>query len=201
VLVFHFDPVQYDTVADMPKEYFKENKVIFGMVERVIDGDTIQVRHCPTRFGCPAPDQIRKRIYDSTLSVRIYGFNCPELQKRTSYSPSQSFAEEAKDYTSNLVLGKTVQIKLFRKDQYGRALGKVQTGLQLFPPFSRRDVSVELTQRGLATLYTGGGAEYDGNRELLQSKQEEAKRKKNGEYGPKGIAWCCQKLANANRRH
>jgi endonuclease YncB( thermonuclease family) len=62
----------------MPKDYFTKNKVIFGMVERVIDGDIIPVRHCPTRFGCPAPDQIRKRIYNSTLSLRRYGIDCPE---------------------------------------------------------------------------------------------------------------------------
>jgi endonuclease YncB( thermonuclease family) len=59
-------------------------------------------------------------------------------------------------------------------------VARVQTSLQVFPPFSRKDVSVQLSQRGLATLYTGGGAEYDGNRELLEAKQKEAKKKKRG---------------------
>jgi len=77
-------------------------------------------------------------------------------------------------------LDKKVKIKLLRKDQYGRAVGKVQTSLQAFPPFTRKDVSVQLTKQGLATIYTGGGAEYDGNLELLQTKQKQAQKKKRG---------------------
>jgi endonuclease YncB( thermonuclease family) len=149
-------------------------------VERIIDGDTIRIRHCPTRFSCPEADPTIRRIYDSTLSIRVYGVDCPELQKRKSDPPSQPFAEEAKDCTSNLIMGKKVQIKLLRRDQYGRAVARVQTSLQVFPPFSRKDVSVQLSQRGLATLYTGRGAEYDGNRKLLEAKQKEAEKKKRG---------------------
>ena len=146
----------------------------------MIDGDTIRVRHCPTRFNCPKPDPNIRRIYDSTLSIRLYGVDCPELQKRKSGPPSQPFAEEAKEITYDLILGRKVQIKLLRKDQYGRAIGKVLTSLRVFPPFSRKDISVELTQRGLATIYTGRGAEYDGNRELFEAKQEQAKKKRRG---------------------
>jgi endonuclease YncB( thermonuclease family) len=172
--------LQFATVDDIPKDYFAENKVIFGRVERVIDGDTIRIRHCPTRFSCPQPDPSVRRIYDSTLSIRIYGVDCPELQKRKSDPPSQPFAEEAKEFASHLILDQKVKVTLLRKDRYGRALGKVQTQLQKFPPLSRKDLSMELIQRGLATLYTGGGAEYDGNRELLEKKQKKAEKKKRG---------------------
>lgn len=146
----------------------------------MIDGDTIRVRHCRTRFNCPKPDPNVKRIYDSTLSIRIYGVDAPELQKRKSDPPSQPFAQEATETMSNLVMDKTVRIKLLRKDQYGRAVAKVQAGRNILPPFSRKDVSVELAQRGLATVYTGGGAEYDGKREVLEAKQAQAKKKKDG---------------------
>ena len=75
-------------------------------------------------------------------------------------------------------------MKSLREDQYNRAIGKVQTSrsssLLSFRPFSRKDVSVELTKRGLATLYTGGGAEYDGNRQLLEQEQQRAKKRKLG---------------------
>ena len=67
---------RFDTVNDVPSSYFKEKRVIYGMAERVIDGDTIRVRHCRTRFSCPKPDPNVKRIYDSTLSIRIYGVDC-----------------------------------------------------------------------------------------------------------------------------
>ena len=169
---------RFDTVADIPKQYFSEKRTIYGRVERVIDGDTVRIRHCSTRFACPkAADPNARRIYDSTLSIRIYGVDCPELQKRKTDLPSQPFAEEAKEFASGLVLDKTVRVKLLRKDQYGRAVGKVEKNGWFG---TKKDLSVQLIDRGLASLYTGGGAEYDGNRELLEQKQKQAERKKKG---------------------
>lgn len=34
-------------------------------------------------------------------------------------------AEEAREYTTTMVKDKVVKVKLLRKDQYGRAVGKV----------------------------------------------------------------------------
>jgi endonuclease YncB( thermonuclease family) len=171
--------IQFDTVSDVPKNYFTEQKSIYGRVERVIDGDTVRVRHCKSRYLCD-DRQNQKRIYDSTLSIRLYGIDCPELQKRSTDPPSQPYAEEAKQFTSNLVLGKQVRVTLLRKDQYGRAVSKVETPRPLIPFLGRKDVSIELVDRGLATVYTGGGAEYSGNKELLDKKLSVAKRKKIG---------------------
>jgi micrococcal nuclease len=103
----------------------------------------------------------------------------PELQKRKSDLPSQPFAEEAKQLSSNLALGKKVSIKLLQKDQYGRAIANVQSG--------EIDLSMELIQRGLAVLYTGKGAEYDGNRAILESKQEQAKKNGLGVWSVDGF--------------
>jgi endonuclease YncB( thermonuclease family) len=158
----------------------------FPLQERIIDGDTIRVRHCPTRFSCPKPDPNTRRIYDSTMSIRLYGVDCPELQKRKSDAPSQPFAAEATDFTSDMVLGKTVRIKLLRKDQYGRAVAKVE-GRRRFPPFSRRDVSSELVRNGFATIYTGGGAEYDGQRDTLEDLQAQAMKRKRGVWSLKDM--------------
>lgn len=163
-----------------------ENKSIFGRVERVIDGDTIRVRHCPTRFSCPdrkkasSNNKPSRRIWDSTLSIRMYGVDCPELQKRSSDPPSQPYAQEAKDYTTNLILGKCVKVTLFSKDQYGRAIGKVETPKPIVPFFSRKDVTFELVRHGLATIYTGRGAEYDGNKDILTQMEREARNRKRG---------------------
>ena len=159
---------------------------LLSLQERVIDGDTIRVRHCPTRFSCPQPDKNTRRIYDSTMSIRLYGVDSPELQKRKSDPPSQPFANEAKEFTSKMVLGKTVKLKLLRKDQYGRALAKVEGGRSILPPFKKKDVSVELVRKGLATVYTGGGAEYDGNRQILEDLQSEARKSKRGVWSQGG---------------
>lgn len=174
---------KFDTVSDVPQSYFVEGRSIFGRVERVIDGDTVRVRHCPSRWRCP--DRMKasdrpSRIWDSTLSIRMYGVDCPELQKRSTDSPSQPFAQEAKDYTSHLVLGKRVKVTLFSKDQYGRAIGKVETPRPVVPFLSSKDVSLELVRNGLASIYTGRGAEYNGNRETLQRLESEAQRRKRG---------------------
>lgn len=102
----------------------------------------------------------------------MYGVDTPELQKKKTGPPSQPFAQEAKDFTSSLILDKKVQIRLLGKDQYSRALGEVETG-----PV---DVSVALLEQGLATMYIGKGAQYDGKRELMAAMQERAKMKKLG---------------------
>ena len=168
---------------DIPKDYFLNRKIIYGRVVRVIDGDTIRVRHCRSRWlGCPPDDPTVKRIYDTTLAIRIYGVDCPELQKRKDQPPSQPFAQEATDLTSHLVADQMVCIKLLRKDQYNRAVAVVLTPRRLvtIPPLSRKDLSMELLQHGYATLYVGGGAEYNNNREVLERKQDIAKKQRRG---------------------
>jgi micrococcal nuclease len=175
-----FSP-QFDTVADIPSSYYSDQRFIFGRVERVIDGDTVRVRHCPSRYFCENRLQkgLPKRIYDSTLSIRLYGIDCPELQKRSTDAPSQPFAEQAKQVTSNLVLGKVVKMTLLRKDQYGRALSIIETPRNRVLPFlGRQDLSEELLRRGLATIYTAGGAEYAGKRDVLENRQKQAQSKK-----------------------
>jgi endonuclease YncB( thermonuclease family) len=182
-------------VSDVPPSYFTEHKVIFGRVVRVIDGDTVRIRHCKSRFfGCDKDwdksGRQPRRIYDSTMSIRLYGIDCPELQKRSTDPPSQPFAEEAKQYTSDLVLQKTVRVTLLRKDQYGRAVSMVETPRPRIPVFSRKDLSVELVSRGLATIYTGGGAEYAGKSQVLQKKLAQAQKKNLGIWslGKDGIS-------------
>jgi endonuclease YncB( thermonuclease family) len=145
--------------------------MIYGKVARVIDGDTIRVRHCPTPRTCPEPEK-GEGLAESTLKIRIYGVDTPELQKKKSDPPSQPYAQEGKDFLSSLILDKTVEIRLLSKDQYNRAISEVETGSV--------DVSLALLQRGLATMYTGKGAQYDGKRELMKATQEQAKMTKRG---------------------
>jgi endonuclease YncB( thermonuclease family) len=158
---------QFHTVDDIPKEHFDKNKSLYAFVERVVDGDTVRVRHLPgynwRRWKHPSPLATRG-IADQTLSVRLYGIDCPELAKFGK--PSQPYGREAKEHTSRLVLHRVVKVTLLRKDQYRRAVARVETvpsrlfswvPLEVFRP---KDLSVSLAAAGLAELYTGGGAEY-----------------------------------------
>ena len=87
----------------------------------VTDGDTIKV----LRDG-------------RAVTVRLEGIDCPEA--------GDDFSTKAKNFTSSLVFGKTVTVRVKETDQYGRLVSRVLVGDQ--------DVSVQLIQTGLAWHYT-----------------------------------------------
>lgn len=163
---------QFSTADDVPSDYFSDNRYIYGFVERIIDGDTIRVRHVPgygLRRQSTQPLQ-QRGIAKDTLSIRVYGIDTPEIGKNKR-QVSQPFSEEAKSFTSKLVYNKMVKVTFLRKDQYSRAVASVETVpprfLSWIPGFGPKDLSLELAKAGLAELYTGGGAQY--NVRLLRS--------------------------------
>ncbi len=92
----------------------------------VVDGDTIDVS-----------------VDGAALRVRIEGVDCPEN--------GEPFAEAAKEFTTRLLEGKTVEVVVKEKDRYGRTVGRVFV--------DGRDVSVELLRAGLASHYV----QYNGD--------------------------------------
>jgi len=145
---------------------------------KVIDGDTIRIRHTPLypfskdKRGC-----VGKKLSECTISVRFYGVDAPETAKFGN--PGQPYSKEATEYTSNNAIDKVVSVKLLRKDQYSRAIGRV-TARNKYLPFLKTDLSRGLVERGYATVYTGGGAEYDGKRDELESKMKKAQERRKG---------------------
>ena len=156
---------QYSTAADIPSKKYKDNKVIYGKTIRVIDGDTIRVRHLPFYPFIKKDSSYDGVLSKNTLSIRVYAVDAPEIGKFGK--PSMPFASEAKEFTQSIVGDKVVKIKLLRKDQYGRAVAKVEVKRR-FLPFLKRDLTMELAKNGYGTLYTGGGAEYDGKRNEIE---------------------------------
>ena len=155
---------------------YKNNKVIRGRVVKVIDGDTIRIRHTPLYPLFKKGDYCGK-LSECTVSVRLYGVDAPETAKFGN--PEQPYAREAKEYVAQQVEGQIVRVKLLRKDQYSRAVAKVTVRNRILP-FWRTDLTKGLAERGYATLYTGGGAEYDGKRDVLEKKIQRAQKKKKG---------------------
>jgi endonuclease YncB( thermonuclease family) len=159
--------VQLETVGMVPKSYFDDNIAIYAFVERILDGDTLRVRHVPGfSLTQQTPEPLAKRgIADDTLVIRLYGIDCPELAKNAKQT-AQPFGVEAKQFASNLVYHQMVKITFIRKDRYGRAIAMVETvptgGLLLsgLPGLGPKDLTVELARAGLAEMYTGGGSEY-----------------------------------------
>ena len=141
----------------------------------VIDGDTIRIRHTSLfGRGCAG-----RKLSECTISVlRLYGVDAPETAKFGN--PAQPYSEEAAEFTSNLVYDRVVRVKLLGKDRYYRVIGKVAVPNKFLPFLRKKDLSTSLVERGYASLYTGGGAEYDGKREELEKKIRRAQEKKQG---------------------
>jgi micrococcal nuclease len=74
-----------------------------GMVVGVSDGDTITVLHD-----------------GKGVKIRLYGIDTPERR--------QSFGKAAKQFTSIMVYGKTVEVKTKDTDRYGRSVALVSVG-------------------------------------------------------------------------
>lgn len=173
---------RYSTAADIPSDFFKEGRSITGRVVKVTDGDTIRIRHTPLHPLSSRGDYAGK-LSENTIAVRIYGVDAPETAKFGN--PSQPYADEATDYVRTAAAGRVVRVKLLRRDQYGRVVGRVTARGGVGPggvrvPFVKNDLSQSLASRGLATLYTGGGAEYDGRRDVLEGKIASAQRWRRG---------------------
>jgi micrococcal nuclease len=98
-------------------------------VTRVTDGDTIQVKAGGIK-----------------TTVRLVGIDAPEV----SYSknqPGQPFGQAATKYLAAMVLNKTVEIKSYGPDRYGRTLAEVV--------LDNRIVNIEMIQAGLSEGYRG----------------------------------------------
>ena len=91
-----------------------------GKVVGVADGDTITV--------------LRDKHPEK---IRFYGIDCPEKR--------QSFGKKAKQFTSQLVFGKLVDVEPVAIDRYGRTVAFVQVESVL--------VNEELIKEGLGWVY------------------------------------------------
>jgi micrococcal nuclease len=92
-----------------------------GKVIGIADGDTITVLR--------DKQQVR---------IRFYGIDCPE--------GGQAFSKKAKQFTSDKVFGKVVEVEPVDVDRYGRTVALVAV--------FRRLVNEELVNAGFAWVYT-----------------------------------------------
>ncbi len=107
-----------------------------GRVVGISDGDTIKVMR----------DGRAER-------VRLYGIDCPEK--------AQPWGTRARQFTGDLVFGKTVTVRVRDVDRYGRTVGEV-----ILP--DGRSLNRELVRAGLAWWYRQY-AKHDGELERLEA--------------------------------
>lgn len=112
-----------------------------GKVVGVIDGDTMDVLH----------DGQAERI-------RLNGIDCPEK--------SQPFGKKAKEISSELVFGKEITVRSYKRDRHGRTVADVL--------INDTSLSYELVKLGLAWWYQ----KYSKDQELetLEAEARLAKR-------------------------
>jgi len=115
-----------------------------GKVVRVLDGDTLEV--------------LREK---KTLRVRLNGIDCPEK--------TQAFGTKAKEFTSELCFGKTVEVDERGHDRYGRTIAEVKLS-------DGRDLNQELVRSGMAWWYR----KFAAKDETLENLEEDARKRKVG---------------------
>ena len=91
-----------------------------GKVVGVTDGDTIKVLN-----------------EGKEVKIRLYGIDCPEK--------GQAFSRKAKQFTSDMVFGKEVEVKQMDTDRYGRTVAMMAIDKQF--------LNEELVKAGLAWVY------------------------------------------------
>ena len=126
--------------ATQPTPVVKE---FSGEVVGVADGDTITVMH-----------------NGKGERIRLHGIDCPEKR--------QAFGKKAKQFTSELVFGKTITVTVLDVDRYGRTVGEV-----ILP--DGPVLNHELVRAGLAWWYRKYAPD-DGTLAQLEADARAAKR-------------------------
>ncbi len=104
-------------------------RTLFAKVERVSDGDTLMAF---TAEG-------------TKLRLRLLGIDAPEVPH--GKEPGQPFGEEAREYLTRLIGGRTVRVETYGPDGFNRILAMVFLGTV--------NVNEEMVQQGLAEVYRG----------------------------------------------
>ncbi|KAJ2385692.1 hypothetical protein GGI23_006659 [Coemansia sp. RSA 2559] len=168
---------RYSTETDIPERVIKGHKKLHGYMVNVTDGDTFRFYHVPLSrwVFTKRPEEKARGVSKSTICVRISAVDAPEMAHFGN--PEQPLARKAKEYLHGQLQGRAVTIKPLAKDQYGRVVATVTyRSLWVF----KKNAAHEMLRSGLATLYTGGNAQYDGEKELLDRIQADAKRARLG---------------------
>ena len=96
--------------------------VVSGKVIKVADGDTITILNSEKK----------------QIKIRLYGIDAPEK--------AQDFGKISKNYMSELVAGKTIDVTVINIDRYGRSVGRIK--------IDDKEVAEEMLKEGLAWVYT-----------------------------------------------
>lgn len=162
-------------------------ETITGKVVAVADGDTLTVMDS-------------NRVHHK---IRLAGIDAPEK--------AQAYGQRSKESLSELAFGREVAVETYKRDRYGREIGKVHV--------AGRDVNLIQVERGMAWWYRTYQTEQSANDRLLYESAEGSAQAgrdaracgptrrlrhrgiSDGAFGSTGSAWAhsCQR-AHSRRR-
>lgn len=123
-------------------------RALEGLCEKVLDGDTI--------------------VFEGQR-VRLLGLDAPELEQRSR--DGRAIGLESKRFLSELIEGKSIELRYSSRDRYGRILG------QLY--FRGMDINRKILELGYAVSFMGGRVE-----KILEY---QAKLKRRGIFSSEGF--------------
>mmetsp|Transcript_32779 Transcript_32779/g.97785 ORF Transcript_32779/g.97785 Transcript_32779/m.97785 type:complete len:265 (-) Transcript_32779:28-822(-) len=142
------------SAADVPPSLVgPDAPFLRGRAISVSDGDTLRFLHVPTALHSSHLADGEK-MSNVAMPVRVCTVDAPETAKFGKNG--QPFGDDAKEYLTNMVGDRMVDVRLLQKDQYGRAVAEVRYGVWPF----RKYVDERMLEVGLAEVYQGGGAVY-----------------------------------------
>jgi endonuclease YncB( thermonuclease family) len=120
-------------------------------VTRVTDGDTIRIKSASTE-----------------ITIRLVGIDAPEVSHKKR-EPGQPFSQQATKYLAGLVFNKSMDIKEYGHDRYGRTLAVVV--------LDGKNVNLAMVRGGFAEVYRGEHAKgFDPTPYLEAEKKARARR-------------------------
>lgn len=171
---------RYRTADDIPGRLIRRGRTLHASVASVRDGDGLRVRHTPflRRLFNDVAIPPGKKLSDSTISVRLAAVDAPES--------SQKYGKVARDWLREFAVGREVSVKLHSTDRYRRVVATVyrkhHNPILRTLGIGRKNLSLELSRAGYATLYDRSGAQYGGERmkRLYMAVEKSAKRRRVG---------------------
>ena len=124
-----------------------------------------------TVLGCHDGDTCRVRSPDNiTLKIRLIGIDAPEVSNKKN-KDNQLYGKESKEFINNLIKGKSVTLKNYATDQYGRNLSEIF--------LEKENVNLKMVESGMAEVYKGK-SDKKLDIEIYQEAEKKAKKSKLG---------------------
>lgn len=164
--------------CQIPPSVIKEQRPLKGWALLVNDSDNLRFYHRRPLWPFKPRSLAKSDLKANTINVRIAGIDAPEMAHFGS--PAQPYAQDAMQWLTKTIQGKSITLIPHRIDQYGRLVASVYwRPLAGWWPW-RRNLSLAMVEAGWAVVYEGGGAEWGGIKERLKEAEAKAQRARRG---------------------